>query len=244
MKTVTCMTLLGLALSAPCSAGVLGFESEEIDLSRGEAPAGVTWSKNMTLREKGLQSPAYEKNAIHEIWVQTGKIPVGAAWRPPRGAKIWLSVIGVGEGRSRPDVYVRYGVDGVHWSTWYQLAAEEEPKDGALWTFSLHLQLPGVVDQGYQRLMQAWWKTDPNFASDEDAFCRWLAKTHPDYFATEIPFLGWVQFRIEQRSSARPVRIGKLKAEFSWATGGLHTAPRDGKYPEPGKWHFDLSADH
>lgn len=242
MRVVAITAVLALFIAPQSRAAVLGFESEEIDFTRGKAPAGVTWSKNMTLRAKGLQSPAYKKNAIHEIWLQTNKLPVGQAWRPPRGAKMWLSVVGVGEGRSHPDVFVRYGVDGVHWSTWYQLQPSEQPKDGALWTFEVHLQLPSLIVRRYDELMKGWVETDPNFVSDEDAYCRWLAKTHPDYFATEIPFLGWVQFRIEQRSSERPVRIEKLKAEFSWATGGLHMAPKDGKYPEPSKWHFDLSA--
>ena len=242
MKNIACSLLVCLATASPAWAGVLGFESEEIDFSQGQAPSGVTWSKNMSLREKGLQSPAYEKNVVHEIWLQTGKIPVGAAWRPPRGAKMWLSVIGVGEGRSHPDVFVRYGVDGVHWSTWYQLQPGQQPKDGALWTFETHLRLPAVVGQRYRDLMQGWVATDPNFVSDEDAYCRWLAANHPDVFAAEIPFLGWVQYRIEQRSSERPVRIEKLKAEFSWATGGVHHPPKDGKYPEPRKWHFDRGA--
>ena len=224
-------------------AAVLGYETHEIAFEEGKSTPGTTWSDNMTLRKGGLQSPAHETNVVHEIWVQTGKIPVGAAWRPPRGSKIWLSVIGVGEGKELPQVFVRYGADGVHWSTWYELKPSAGPKDGALWTFEYHLLLPGVVGQRYNELMRSWWETDPNFASDEDAFCRWLAKHHPDYFATEIPFLGWAQFRIEQRFRERPVRIEKLKAEFAWGTGGLHMAPKDGKYPEARKWHFDLGAD-
>jgi hypothetical protein len=241
MRKFLLLSAVALVLARPSTAAVLGFETQEIVFQKAEAPAGATWSSSLTLTSDGLVSPAWEKNVVHEVWLQTGKMPVGAAWRPPRAARIWLSFFGRTEASRPPDVYVRYGVDGVRWSTWYRLAPAGEPKPGAAMTFELHLQLPAVVGERYHELMRAWWKTDPPWASDEDAFCRWLAKNHPAYFESAIPFLGWVQFRIEHRSLDRPVRIGKLKAEFSWGTGGLHTPPKDGKYPEEKKWHFDLS---
>ena len=231
--------LVALACTTSALAAVMGFEVAEVVFQEGQTPGGASWSGNLSLTKDGLVSPPRQKNVIHEVWLQTGKMPVGAAWRPPRSSRIWLSVFGEADGRSSPDVYVRYGVDGVNWSTWYKLSPAEKPKAGAVWTFEHQLTLPAVVGEKYHELMQAWWKTDPDWASDEDAFCRWLAKNKPGYFESEIPFLGWVQFRLEHRSLERPIRIGKLKAEFSWGTGGLHTPPKGGKYPEERKWHFD-----
>jgi hypothetical protein len=104
-----------------------------------------------------------------------------------------------------------------------------------------HITLPDVASHKYNELMREWWKTDPDWASDEDAFCRWIAKTRPEFFESEIPFLGWVQFRLEHPALDRPFRMEKLKAEFSWGTGGLHTLPKSGKYPKnEGKWKFDM----
>jgi hypothetical protein len=228
---------------APVRAAVLGFESGEVVFGNQQAPTGTTWSPNLSLGEEGLHSPVVEENRRLEVWIQTVKMPVGAAWRPPTSARIGFSLHGEAKSSRPLDAYVRYSIDGVHWSTWHRLPPANRPKAGALWAYALDLQLPAVVRKRYHELMRAWWKTDPVWMSDEDAFCRWLAKNHPGFFATDIPFLGWVQFRLEGLGLDGQLNIRKLRAEFSWGTGGLHTPPKDGKYPAAAKWHFEIGAE-
>ncbi len=88
-------------------------------------------------------------------------------------------------------------------------------------------------------MMQQWQKTNPAWASDEDEFCRWIAKVEPEFFKTEFPFLGYVQFRVEDPSLGDALMLEKLTANLSWAVSGLHVPPKDPKKQDrQEKWNF------
>jgi len=238
------LVLAGLLLIATPAAlaGILAMEHAQIIFAGGKAPENVTWSKNLILTADGLEAPMPEPKVSREVWVQTDKIPVGLAWRPPPGARVRLSLHG--QVPKPPAVFVRYGCDGVHWSTWYQLAPTtdtfgEDEKNAAA-TFTCDIRLPAAAAERYRELEKQWQTTaDPAWASDEDELCRWIAKTEPAFFEKEFPFLGYVQFRLEDSSLGDALTLEKLTASMSWGVGGMHMPPKDPKkHDEQAKWHF------
>ena len=88
--------------------------------------------------------------------------------------------------------------------------------------------------------MPEWWRSDPDWSSDEHEFCVWLAKHHPGYFATESPFIGYVQVRVE--GEARRMRVSGMKIEQFWSVSGFYSLSKRKPRPTTGqKWFFDLS---
>lgn len=232
---------VGLALTGTAVAAILSLEKTEIVFEKDKVPEGVAWSPTFTLTEDGLFSPQPELNTSYEVWIQTQKIPAGLSWRPPHSTRLTLSVYGVAPNGFPLDAYVRYGCDGVHWSTWYWMPAGEKPAEGALNTYACELRLPQAARESYEALMAAWRETDPDWACDEDALCRWLVKKRPEFFAQEFPFIGYVQFRLEHSGLHEQVKVKSLSAQMSWGVGGRATVPKSGRRPPTHeKWRFDL----
>ena len=62
--------------------------------------------------------------------------------------------------------------------------------------------------------------------SDEEAAVRWIIARHGDFFAEQIPFMGYVEFLVEQRFPSGQ-RVKSFKAHLAYGMGGLATLPRD-----------------
>jgi hypothetical protein len=102
------------------------------------------------------------------------------------------------------------------------------------------LTLPRAAREQHDVLMREWFKTDPAWSSDEHEFCVWLAKLYPSYFATENPFIGYVQVRVEGES--RRMRVGAMRIEQSWSVSGFTSfSKRKARTTTGEKWFFDLS---
>lgn len=75
--------------------------------------------------------------------------------------------------------------------------------------------------------MKEWWKTDPIWSSDETEFCEWLIKKDPDFFAKQMPFIGYIQVRVEKMSVNNTQNLKSITIGYSWAVGGLQSIPKD-----------------
>ena len=222
MRLLIALAMLGLAASVALGI-IMANESAEIVFEKGKVPEGVTWERNLALTDAGLAVPAPEGNVDYELWVQTQMIPPGYAWRPPGGVQITLAVFGSGWQNTPIEAYVRYGCDAVHWSTWYRMPEGGRPAKEALKTYEYDLALPRVAVEPYQEIMLDWMQNaEPNWSSDEDEFCRWLAKKDPDFFAREIPVIGYLQFRLEYGGVNPNVKIKSMSIEMGWGTGGIN----------------------
>src|SRR5262245_52181274 len=219
--------------SMAARAGILGGEKAEIVLIKEKRSAGVTWSKESKLADDGLVP-----SNVGEFWLQTDKIPAGYAWRPPTAAHVSLSI----DAKNIPNtlhVFVRYGCDGKHWSTWQVMSEPQAKGDSKLPSYECKLQIPSVaqarlIELGYERR-----KTKPNWTSDTDALCRWIAQEHPQFFDKEIPVLGYLQFRLEDFNGNRTMVLRKLLADASWGVGGFHAVPKKGEPDYSKKWWFE-----
>jgi hypothetical protein len=75
-------------------------------------------------------------------------------------------------------------------------------------------------------MLSEYAKLDVPWKSDEDAAVRWILDKQPDFFARQLPFIGYVQFRYEDGFYGGQ-RITSFKADASCGIGGIHSAPKD-----------------
>lgn len=226
----------------PARAQITSGDSTVVEFASGRAPEGASWSSSLQLTARGLETqPLHQPNASWEVWVQSPPIPVGPSWRPPTAARLQLTMSGLtmADQLGPLNAYFRYSSDKVHWSSWYNMSAlEGSVEPGA--TYQSWLSLPRAARARYEALMQEWWRTDPDWSSDEHEFCVWLAQHHPDFFATELPFIGYVQVRVE--GSARAARVPAMRVEQRWTVSGLSSPARRRTRTTTGeRWFFDLS---
>jgi hypothetical protein len=235
------LLLLLAAAQSSVRAGILFAESVTIVFSRAIVPEGVTWSSSMQLKDDRLETnPVSAPNQFWDFWVQSQYIPVGLSWRPPTGIRIKLSLNGEQSEGINLGAYFRYSSDKVHWSSWYNLARIESEKDNPAMAYQGNVYLPRAAGERYMALMQQWWKTDPDWSSDEHEFCLWLARHHREFFTRERPFIGYIQLRLE--GNGNRFSLADMKIDTSWAVSGLHSIPK-GKQRETSeeKWFFDLN---
>jgi len=198
----------------------------------------------MELTTLGLETrQPWTDNTSREFWFQTQPLATGPSWRPPPavGFELALNDLFVLERTQRGylKAFGRYSADRVHWSSWFPIAStSRETLAGS--TFQGRHELPRAARDKYDELMQVWWQSDPAWSSDEHEFCLWLAAGHRDFFAAEIPHMGYVQLRVE--GDAQGMRVGGLTIRLNAGMSGLQSIPRGQRRPNADeKWFFDLS---
>ncbi len=218
------------------SAVVVSDERVAITFQKEKVPSGVTWSSFFTLTDKGLVSAPGKGATPNGIWIQTQKIPVGLAWRPPKACNIRLILIRANE---KPEAgikaWVRYGCDGEHWSTWYKLR-ESGPDQNKRTTYSYDLQLPLAAQAKYDILKEEWRKANSRSFADDDTVCAWIARQYPEFFDREIPLIGYVQFRLESLILPPGVAISGLEIDTFWTVAGAGGGSMDANR----KWSLEL----
>jgi hypothetical protein len=205
----------------------------------------LSWSNNLAVDGDALVWRPTAPTAPPVGWVQSKPMAVSINWRPPQRAQVKLALRGSTEqGVFRPRVFVRYGCDRVHWSRWQPVrltqpeAAKADARDGQFrLRGELEVVAPDKTRERYTNLMGVWRKTEPDWDCDEEEFCRWLAKRHPKFLDRQFPFVGYLQFLIEDPRWEH-VRLQAVDMETSWGVGGLASVPKSGKEPVQGPWRF------
>ena len=193
------VVLLGLLILSATAAQAQFFFSDTVKLqfAGAKVPEGVTWSPSVSLKDSGLYSEKLPPNMAREVWVQSQPISAGMSWRPPTSTTIRLEVEAGAEEFTYLHAYFRYSCDRVHWSTWYNLYSLKPQHGIAASVYESNLSIPRLVQGQYYAKMQEWWKTNPAWSSDEHELALWIVSQDPDFFARELPFIGYVQVRIE-----------------------------------------------
>jgi hypothetical protein len=74
--------------------------------------------------------------------------------------------------------------------------------------------------------------------SDEEAAVKWILQRDPKFFEKSLPFIGYLQFRLENP----PAGAERVEIELRYGGGGIFTLPRDqGTDPmknRNGPWRF------
>jgi len=230
------LTAMGVGLLPPLvNARITGGKELTIDFSRtAEARAQAHWSPSLTLSADGIGLDAAE-GVTREAWIETVPIPVGMSWRAPAAVRVAAEMTprafetaDADGGRSITDpgtLYVRYSPDSQHWSTWQVLVRggggrEADPRHSAL------ILVPRSARKEYEQQLRTYAGLDVPWSSDEDAASRWIVSQDPSFFERNLPFVGYVQLRLE-RDFASSERLQSLSVEIRYSMGGLHAAPAD-----------------
>jgi hypothetical protein len=125
---------------------------------------------------------------------------------------------------------VRYSPDLKHWSSWQCLqraeAQSNEEKKNPGRYYSGTIRVPCRERSEYGRLLSQYSTLDVPWKSDEEAAVRWMLERDPESFSKQIPFIGYIEFLFEGGFHGGQ-RIQSLRAEVSYAMGGMHCTPRD-----------------
>lgn len=224
-------------------------DSQSIDFtkaSQGDARFSFEPEDKLTLTSAGLGWDGDPKSEYTGSFT-TAPIPTGTAWRPTTVVSINATVCPVSQvfrsGVWRGQLFVRHSPDKKHWSSWQVLSNNLEPKPEDKGTeFSGRLQIPAIDRVKYDELNLEFSKLDVPWKSDEEAAVKWIVQKQKDFFAQNLPFIGYVQFRFEG-----PFRGGQRITSFdyslSWGIGGIHHPPTDPELynKSAGPWRFDAT---
>lgn len=259
MKTSPLLSMLGiltLLLAAPAShASMLGMQNLTVDFTnQKDASTKATWPDTFDATTDGLGWKG-DAGWSRDGWIQTQPLELGVSWRPASAVSVTATITpapGVKTAEfQNGEVYARYSPDSKHWSTW-QLLPRHQPKNDDKENkeeqsgiqFRGELCVPTVARKEYGELLWQYQKRkDVPWGSDEDAACRWIVKSQPDFFATHTPFIGYAQIRYEG-SFHGGERIKALNVHLGYCIGGTATVPNDPNYKEkPGSWSFKGEAE-
>lgn len=210
-----------------------------IDLRPQAVPEEMTWSRNLTLTGDGLETgPPASPTSFREVWLQSPPLATGPSWGPPDNITVSLTLndLEVVETMMRASLqtFARYSADRVHWSSWFPVPVASRD------TFCASYALPRIAQERRNALLQEWERTGPVWSSDQHDFFLWVAAEHPEFFATEIPVIGYVQLRVEGLVQA--LRVSALTVRLQAAMSGMSARPRGNVRPDTeSPWFFDLS---
>ncbi len=228
-----------LAVSVWCllptvvSAEIMSSHQQVIDFTQPEQAAKLaTWSppKHLGCTKAGFGWDG-DKDSSRDGWIETEPLAIGTGWRPTRDAQVRLtvqtnypSIVSTGAHSKAfytPSIYVRHSADRVHWSDWQPTALDENPRAPGKVLYTASVGVARRMRKDYEDRHQQWARReDVAWGSDEDAFCRWLVKQEPDYFAKQRPFVGYVQFLLESSFRGNQ-RLTRFEADVDWGIGGL-----------------------
>lgn len=231
-----CFLLSAISLNAQIFFG----DTTKIQFIPAQIPAEVSWSPSVSLTSSGLFLEKLLPNNSAEVWVQSQPISVGMSWRPPTSAKVRLEIENGAQNFTHLNAYFRYSCDRVHWSTWYDLELIKDQTKITGTVFQGGLSIPRMAHEKYYSKMREWWKTKPTWSSDEHELSVWIVNQEPDFFSRELPFIGYIQVRIEGETQS--MQLKSLTAKVSSAVGGLSAISKGPVRATTGeKWFFDVS---
>ena len=185
-----------------------------------------------------MTRPVDLAGAFPVFWIQSQPIAAGLSWRSSTSSQIHVDATIPEFDSGYLRAYFRYSSDRVHWSSWYNLRETPSSPQTAR-DYEAYVSLPEAAYEKYSELKREWWGTNPDWSSDEHEFCVWLATHHSEYFAEEVPFIGYVQVRLE--GSAVRLRLARMKVWIGSPVSGLTSIPRGTRRASADeKWFFDL----
>ena len=240
-------------VSASAHATIAGCNELVACFTKGNsAVTNVTWSEpdKISISTNGLGWDG-ETNSRRDFWIQSIPVAIGTSWRPAQGATVVIEVapqtksktILVGQSNIvyvpyGGSVFVRYSPDKKHWSTWQSL--QEQRDSGTNRVFHGVIEVPRIEHEKYFKLITEYSALDVGWKSDEEAAVKWILQREPDFFQKQLPFVGYVQFRMEGSLSGGQ-RIEIIRMQLGWGIGGFHKAPKkpNSDRTRDGVWRFE-----
>lgn len=225
-------------------AAILDNKQFTIDFANEkEATEKATWSEpdKLTITKKGLGWDG-EAASSRDGSITTKPIAIGYSWRTPSSAMIRVTIdpaptsLKLNSGQeSTPypgNIFVRYSTDSAHWSSWQVLPTtkpypEQEKASKPGRNFGGLIQIPRSDSAEFHEFLQTYSRRDDvPWASDQEAAAKWIHEQNPDFFAKNIPTIGYVQFLFEG-SFYGGQRIERFFIDISYMMSGKHHPPKD-----------------
>lgn len=167
---------------------------------------GASISANLNISTDGIH---VKKGAgwNDNLWVESQKIPVDHGWHPST-VNLDLTLDGWFEySRLFPlRCFFRYSADGDHWTSW-QTFHEEINKDEVKRLMTLKFVAEAAVPQTQHERFAEYrreWKQSHD-GDSEKAVANWiLEKKDAQFLDHQIPFIAYMQIRIEGNGNPRP----------------------------------------
>jgi hypothetical protein len=244
--------IVALGISTSANATIAGFNEFVASFTNSAlAVNNVTWSEpdKVVISTNGLGWDG-QTNESRDFWIQSIPVAIGTSWRPAQGANVSIEIapqikpkiISIGQSNIvyvpyGGSVFVRYSPDKKHWSSWQSLEEQRDP--GTNRVFHGSIEVPRIEQKKYFELFTEYSALDVDWKSDEEAAVKWILQREPDFFEKQLPFVGYVQFRMEGSLSGGQ-RIEKIRMQLGWAVGGLHSIPKNPEVEKNrhGEWRF------
>jgi hypothetical protein len=211
----------------------------------------ATWSdpEKITVSQTGLGWDG-EPASSRDGWIRTKPLALGLSWRPATAVSVRVEIkpslkeIALANKQTLTpyggDVYARYSPDLKHWSSWQALQpAQKQPGRN----FSGTVRVPNHERTRYNSLISKYSSLDVPWQSDEEAGVKWILAREPDFFAKQIPFIGYIEFLFEGEFHGGQ-RIESLNVDISYALSGLHAIPKDASIEKQRRnlsWRFEAT---
>jgi len=229
--------------------GILSMDSQSIDftnMSKDDPRVTFEPADKLSFTKDGLGWDGDATSSFDGSFT-TAPIATGTAWRPVGGVTLEGTVCPLSQvfrnGVWKGELYVRYSPDKKNWSSWQMLQVKGNPKPGDKGIkFSGMLSVPEIARRRYYELVEEYSKLDVPWGSDEEAAVKWILKKDPDFFAKNLPFIGYIQFHFEGPFRGGE-RITSFEYSISFGVGGLHLPPKDpdAYKKSEGPWRFDAT---
>lgn len=218
-----------------------------LDFTDPHVAQQASWTHSASIKPGPHGLVGEESSGWMPFQLQTTEpFAIGSYWQAARAATIYAQLSPAaplvsngqtsfpGAGR----MFARYSPDTKHWSTWQvlglPLSTELEACGSGYprcYTFSGELIVSQQDRREFDELCSEYQKLS-GYSTDE-ACVRWILKSQPDFFATHLPFIGYVQFLYEA-VFAGGQRIERLTIHISY--GGARPPP--GYDPDDAYWRF------
>lgn len=229
--------LVTVAPARVSRAEVVGHQDIVWDFTKpDEVTKLVRWTDEphlgVTAEGLGWNGKAYEVRDITISSIQ--QQAVGWSWHAVTTVSVSAEVVPAGDfsfgenavtfPSTTGTLYARYSPDTRHWSSWQALDARVPTnKQSPRLFLAGTVRVPERVRQPYKALLaeyaaahQAPRLADslPLVGVDEEAAVGWILAKHPDYFAQQLPLIGYIEFlwetQIRGDQRLRQLRIGLL----------------------------------
>jgi hypothetical protein len=133
-------------------------------------------------------------------------------------------------------LYARYSPDLKHWSTWQALELQvPRDKTNPRMFHQGTLRVPYSICERYDALLREVTGTRRSVTLNEERAVAELLKKQPDYFAKELPFIGYVDFLWETQIPGHQ-RLKRLNIGLSYMRGGKISPPLGAD--DKSRWRF------
>lgn len=219
--------ILGLLILPVDVRAEMAFSNTEaVAFSSSGIIHGASHSIGLSITKDGLRQNEAAKQS-RDLWVVSQQFKFGSGIGSPQSVYLLLTLNGNFANTTFPRAcFFRYSADGRHWTSW-QAFVEDEPDgrgiDHASRRFRGLAEMSQTQSAKFEAYRQAWKKRPESKGSDnEQKIAAWIVKQDPKFFESYIPFIGFVQVRIEGKYWPNDrVILNEALLRMDWAFSGF-----------------------